>query len=397
MVIVLENTTTHQTYTYDVVDLNEGKKLFYQFDIDTLGLDDGEYKLTLSDEDGIIETDLVKIGNYNSNSVQYKRGDNIMINTISPTIELEDGTKLGGSTFSSLPKNISTKLPKDSSYLFANCTNLISLPKLDFSNVENCSRIFSGCTSLESVEGLYNLNNINDISYLFSSLDSLKNVGFIDTTNITSMEGLFQYCNSITSIPKLTYKGECDYLFRGSGLAGDVGDISIPLATTLYYAFSQCPIVSVGDCDFSGLGSQAAANSIFYQCTTLQKVGNIDLRNTTGMNRLFMGCTAIEEIGDIRCDSCTGGTIAPITNSNITNQITLGGFSGLGKGATRQIALNLNTLRGLTEQSVINIANTIEPNTSKYAHYCRVYSTILNSLSDETIALFTNKNWTIRS
>lgn len=393
MVIVLENTTTHQTYTYDVVDLNEGKKLFYQFDIDTLGLDDGEYKLTLSDEDGIIETDLVKIGNYNSNSVQYKRGDNIMINTISPTIELEDGTKLGGSTFSSLPKNISTKLPKDSSYLFDNCTNLISLPKLDFSNVENCYRIFSGCTSLESVEGLYNINNINGINSLFTNLNSLKNVGFIDTTNITNMSGLFSYCTSLTSIPKLTYKGNCISLFNSSGLAGDVGNISMPLVTSLKSAFYNCSnLVSVGDCDFSGLDS---ASNIFERCTTLQKVGNIDLRNATSILSLFRRCTAIEEIGDIRCDNCYGD-LTPITNSNITNQITLGGFSGLGKKA-RNITLNLTYLWGLTEQSVINIANTIEPNTSSYAHQCRIYSTILNSLSDETIALFTNKNWIIKS
>lgn len=88
MVLKLENTTTHQIFDYDVDDKNYGEKLYFRFDINTLELEDGEYSLTLYDGEDIVATDLLKVGDFNPQTLQYKTGDNTYI-----SIEL--GAKLG--------------------------------------------------------------------------------------------------------------------------------------------------------------------------------------------------------------------------------------------------------------------------------------------------------------
>lgn len=88
MILKLENTTTHQIFDYDVIDKNYGEKLYFRFDINTLELEDGEYSLTLYDGEDIVVTDLLKVGDFNPQTLQYKTGDNTYI-----SIEL--GAKLG--------------------------------------------------------------------------------------------------------------------------------------------------------------------------------------------------------------------------------------------------------------------------------------------------------------
>lgn len=86
--IEIENNVTHQKYTYDnVEDKNNGKKLFYNFNIDTSNLDDGEYTLSLYDGNNLITSDLLKIGDFNNKGIQYSKGANVFIDA-KPEIEL---------------------------------------------------------------------------------------------------------------------------------------------------------------------------------------------------------------------------------------------------------------------------------------------------------------------
>ena len=77
--IELENTITHQIYQYECIDKNDGQKLYYLFNINTLELDSGEYNLTVYEGDEVIHTDLLKIGDFNPTALQYKTGANTYI------------------------------------------------------------------------------------------------------------------------------------------------------------------------------------------------------------------------------------------------------------------------------------------------------------------------------
>ena len=97
--IVIKNTVTNQEYVYDnIEDINGGKKLYYNFNIDTSNLDDGEYKLTLFKGDDIVCTELLKVGDFNSDKIQYSKGANVFIDA-KPEIELGYLSIYGGGYF----------------------------------------------------------------------------------------------------------------------------------------------------------------------------------------------------------------------------------------------------------------------------------------------------------
>jgi surface protein len=64
-----------------VQDRNNGDKLYYHFAMSTLDLEDGEYILTLFDaDDNVLAEDLLRIGDFNLDTLQYTKGENIYIN-----------------------------------------------------------------------------------------------------------------------------------------------------------------------------------------------------------------------------------------------------------------------------------------------------------------------------
>lgn len=78
--IRLENTVTHQIYEQDVVDANNGDKLYFRFGVNTADLADGEYILTLFNENGdVLVEDILRIGDFNPETLQYSRGENTYI------------------------------------------------------------------------------------------------------------------------------------------------------------------------------------------------------------------------------------------------------------------------------------------------------------------------------
>jgi surface protein len=79
-VIKLENTVTHQIHQFESDDMNNGNKLYYELNINTLELVDGEYILTLCDsEDNVLSEDVLRIGDFNPQTLQYKAGGDTYI------------------------------------------------------------------------------------------------------------------------------------------------------------------------------------------------------------------------------------------------------------------------------------------------------------------------------
>lgn len=78
--IRLENTVTHQIYEQQVEDHNNGEKMYFRFGVSTFDLGDGEYILTLLNAEGdVLAEDLMRIGDYNPEAIQYSKGENTYI------------------------------------------------------------------------------------------------------------------------------------------------------------------------------------------------------------------------------------------------------------------------------------------------------------------------------
>ena len=96
--------------------------------------------------------------------------------------------------------------PKTTSGWFIGMNNLKTvenLKRLDLSKCTDMSFMFSGCSSLTSIDlsGI-DASKATDISDMFSYCDSLKSVNLkgLDISNATNLESMFEDCNSLESI-----------------------------------------------------------------------------------------------------------------------------------------------------------------------------------------------------
>lgn len=233
--IEIENNVTHQKYTYDnVEDKNNGKKLFYKFYIDTSNLDDGEYTLSLYDDNKLITSELLKIGDFNNKSIQYSKGANVYVDAKPDKIDVAaSGIKFGYSKFTEIPdyydfsnvismydmfngcKNLTTISPidisnvTDMSYMFANCSKLITIPQFDTSKVESMGAMFSACYSLQSIPfldcgnitnmyrflGYYNINSLTELGGFKNLKTSVYTGGFLDYAPNLTVDSLMNVIN----------------------------------------------------------------------------------------------------------------------------------------------------------------------------------------------------------
>lgn len=89
--IRLENTVTHQIYEQQVEDHNNGEKMYFRFGVSTFDLGDGEYILTLLNAEGdVLAEDLMRIGDYNPEAIQYSKGENTYIDVTLNAVLQED-------------------------------------------------------------------------------------------------------------------------------------------------------------------------------------------------------------------------------------------------------------------------------------------------------------------
>lgn len=73
MEVILENITTKFKRYYPEVNVISSDFIYIEIELDVADLTDGEYQLTLYDDNRkIIGKELVKIGDYNSTKTQYK-------------------------------------------------------------------------------------------------------------------------------------------------------------------------------------------------------------------------------------------------------------------------------------------------------------------------------------
>jgi len=98
------------------------------------------------------------------------------------------------------------------SYMFYNCSSLLSLPdisKWKTNNVTDMNSMFYNCSSLLSLPKIskWNTNNVTDMNSMFyncSSLTLLPNISIWNTNNVTDMSSMFYNCSSLLSLPDIS-------------------------------------------------------------------------------------------------------------------------------------------------------------------------------------------------
>lgn len=232
----------------------------------------------------------------------------------------------------------------DTSHMFYNSTNLTSvdLSSFDTSNVTNMAYMFQSCSNLESINlNNFNTSKVSNMAYMFGNCNNLTKLDLssFDTSNVTNMERMFLNCKKIESLDLSSFK-------------------TIMIKDLSYF---------------------------FYYCANLVNLdlSSFDASNVKYVNYIFAGC------------------------DNLTN-LKFG--KNLGKGYTaksnnyseHKLDLSYNPL--LTHESLMSVINNLYDLNLTYnvAGGGKLYrqslvlgATNLAKLTEEEIAIATNKGWTV--
>ena len=304
-------------------------------------------------------------------------------------------------------------------YFFSSCSALITIPLLNTSNVNSMNSMFSNCTKLESIPQL-NTSKVTDMRNMFHYCTSLATIPLLNTSKVTNMQSMFNGCTNLKTIPPLNTSKvtHMSYMFNGCSNLTTIPQLDTSNVTNMNYMFSNCsklesiPLLDTSKATnmeymfnyCSSLITIPAINtsnvtnmySIFNSCSKLTTIPQLDTSNVTNMNYMFSSCTKLESLPLLDCSSVTSiGTF--FGYSNITTLTELGGFKNLKINWTDSGSLYL--LPNLTYQSVMNVINNLydfrgngDTTTTRTIKFNANSKALL---SDEDIAVATNKGWII--
>lgn len=276
-----------------------------------------------------------------------------------------DGTRLGNSTFSTIPDYDYSQI-QNADYLFNTCGYLTKLGRsLNCRNMVIGTGMFISCHNLEFV------TNIAPNSKLV--MQYLSNTG-----NMTKMDKMFAYCTNLIGV---SGKISISYLKTDA-------------CTTMRSMFYQDTMLSVVPM-FTSTSNVTDMGFMFWGCNNFDAFDcNYDMSKVTDIEGMFTNSTITSftrNNGPLDFSSVTNATDA---FKGCTNLTTLAGFTGL------KASLSLSDCP-LTVESINNVINEMYDFTGNGLIPEEGQGTLtlgpnnLSKLSDDEKAVATNKGWTL--
>lgn len=331
---------------------------------------------------------------------------------------------------------VDTSSVNDFSFCFENYKRLRYIPKYDFSNATNVKSMFTGCTALTSDIIFDNADNITNYSWVCNENYNIKKFIVENASNATTFERALYQCESLeyVSIKGISDKctnfsiGEQSRKIKYFEISGDSTNIA-PI-TAQYYQFTftwaenlksenlhinidthfltnfqkffeQCYLLEVGP-ELNTING-ISINSMFRSCYNLVSIPSYNTENVTDISGFLYNCSKLETIGTYnfkKVKSLSNGASSQLCYGT-TSLKNIGGFIDFGMGFTgggNNYLLLVSKV--LTRESVMNVFNTIYDlnlNTSYTGtSYIGIQPEVKALLSDEDLAIATNKGWTIQ-
>ena len=170
---------------------------------------------------------------------------------------------------------------------FSGCMNLTSIEgieNLNTSNVKYMNEMFGQCSNLETLDlSHFNTEKVGNMSNMFNGCTKLRdlNISSFNTENVTNMYGMFYGCSSLDSLDLSHFntrnvrKDGMNYMFNG--------------CSSLSYLNVSNFITDKNSMQLDGL---------FQGCSSLQTLdlSSFDTRGAGSVNYLFDGCSALRTI-----------------------------------------------------------------------------------------------------
>ncbi len=170
---------------------------------------------------------------------------------------------------------------------FSGCTNLTSIEgieNLNTSNVKYMNEMFGQCSNLETLDlSHFNTEKVGNMSNMFNGCTKLRdlNISSFNTENVTNMYGMFYGCSSLETLDLSHFNTRC---VRKDGMN---------------YMFNGCSSLSSLDVsNFITDKNSMHLDGLFQGCSSLQTLdlSSFDTRGAGSVNYLFDGCSALQTI-----------------------------------------------------------------------------------------------------
>lgn len=296
---------------------------------------------------------------------------------------------------------------------FSGCTNLTSIEgieNLNTSNVKYMNEMFGQCSNLETLDlSHFNTEKVGNMSNMFNGCTKLRdlNISSFNTENVTNMYGMFYGCSSLDSLDlshfntRYVRKDGMNYMFNGcSSLSSlDVSNfITDKNSMQLDGLFQGCSSLQTLDLSSFDTGGASSVTDMFDGCSALQTIYVSDLfkfnNNSVSSSNMFRDCRSLK--GAISFEPSTKDkTYANFKSGYLTKKVGTNGNEIIGAtGYPLTIdALPLDDSKAYTlyEDCDVNNASYEREVKSEWATLCLPY-TIHPSSEDNTCYFYTLKS-----
>ena len=295
---------------------------------------------------------------------------------------------------------------------FSGCTNLTSIEgieNLNTSNVKNMSEMFGQCSNLETLDlSHFNTENVGNMSNMFNGCTKLHdlNISSFNTENVTNMYGMFYGCSSLETLDlshfntRYVRKDGMNYMFNGcSSLSSlDVSNFTTDKnSMKLDGLFKGCSSLQTLDLSSFSTGGASSVTDMFDGCSALRTIYVSDLfrfKNGVSSSNMFRNCHLLK--GAISFEPSTiDKTYASYVWGYLTKKVGTNGNEIIGAtGSPLTIdALPLDDSKAYTlyEDCDVNAATYEREVKSEWATLCLPY-TIHPSSENNTCYFYTLKS-----
>lgn len=229
--------------------------------------------------------------------------------------------------------------------------------------------LFSGYTGSELNEELANLDTslITSMNQMFKGCSSVNNLNLsnFNTNNVTDMGSMFYSCNNIVNL--------------------DLNNFNTSKVTNMGSMFGYCKYLKNLDLKNFDTSEVTRTDSMFYGCERLVSLNlsNLDFTKLTRITDMFRNCTGLTDLEfGINC------------GKSFTYK----------SGDYNYYRLNLSTCTSLTHDSLMSVINNlydlnltydVANGGTLYTQSLVLGATNLAKLTEEEIAIATNKGWIV--
>ncbi len=215
---------------------------------------------------------------------------------------------------------------------FTNLQSIVGLENLNTSKTTNMAGMFSGSTSLTSIDlSSLDTSKVNDMSGMFSGCSSLSSINLsnIDTSQVTNMSFMFDGCSKLTSIVlndlDTSQVVDMSYMFQNCRnlTTLDLSTFDTGNTTNMKGLFSGCNNITVIDMSNFNTSKVTDMNSMFGECKRLTSldISSFDTSNVTDMSFMFAG--SVKDGDHESSDLISIKGLEKFNTSNVTNMAAM--------------------------------------------------------------------------